>query len=193
MPDAVLALQAMVCIYNAAPGIKITYCIDNVQPLSDMEELTSKRRCPPKPGGLASAATILCLVTLLPGHASGQNGGYSQAAPESSSGATPITSSSGQSPFNGSVAQGKATPEALPLTFQDAIDLGLKNNLGVLIQSYNTLAARGQKWKELSALLPNLTAGMSENAAQQNLAAEGLRFPGFPTVVGPYGFFDARM
>src|SRR5207245_5745017 len=97
---------------------------------------------------------------------------------------------SGQSPFSGSVAQGKITPEALPLTFQDAIDLGLKNNLGVLLQGYGTIAARGQKWKELSALLPNLTAGISENVAQQNLAAEGLKFPGFPTVVGPYGFFD---
>ena len=79
------------------------------------------------------------------------------------------------------------------MTFQDAIDLGLKNNLGVLLQSYNTIAARGQKWKELSALLPNVSAGISENVAQQNLAAEGLRFPGFPTIVGPYGYFDARV
>ena len=79
------------------------------------------------------------------------------------------------------------------LTFQDAIDLGLKNNLGVLLQSYNTIAARGQKWKELSELLPNVTARVSENVAQQNLAAEGLRFPGFPTIVGPFGFFDARV
>ena len=29
--------------------------------------------------------------------------------------------------------------------------------------------------------------------AQDNLAARGLRFPGFPTVVGPYGFTDARV
>ena len=54
----------------------------------------------------------------------------------------------------------------VPLTFQDAIDLGLKNNLGVLLQSYSTIAARGQKWKELSELLPNVTARISENAAQ---------------------------
>ena len=45
----------------------------------------------------------------------------------------------------------------------------------------------------MSALLPNLNGGISENAAQQNLAAEGLRFPGFPTIVGPYGYFDARV
>src|SRR5439155_26567679 len=112
---------------------------------------------------------------------------------ESESVATQISLPSGQSPFSGSVAQGKPTPEAVSLTFQDAIDLGLKNNLGVLLQSYSTIAARGQKWKELSALLPNVNAGVSENVVQDNLAARGLRFPGFPTIVGPYGFFDARV
>jgi outer membrane protein TolC len=184
----------MVCIYNAAPGINITYCIDYVQRLLDMEELNSKTQFPRKPTRIAPAtAAILCLVVLLPVLAVGQNGGYSQTAPESTSGATPISPSSGQSPYNGSVAQGKATREALPLTFQDAIDLGLKNNLGVLLQSYNSIAARGQKWKELSALLPNVNAGISVNAVQDNLAARGLRFPGFPTIVGPYGFTDARV
>ena len=89
--------------------------------------------------------------------------------------------------------KGKVSPEVIPLTFQDAIDLGLKNNLGVLLQSYGTMSARGAKWKELSALLPNLSGAISENVAQQNLAAEGLRFPGFPTIVGPYGYFDARV
>jgi outer membrane protein TolC len=86
----------------------------------------------------------------------------------------------------------------LPLSFKDAIDLGLKNNLGALLQADNTINARGQKWNELSSLLPNLSAGISENAAQINLAAEGFRFPaggpfaGIPTVVGPFGFFDSR-
>ncbi len=104
-----------------------------------------------------------------------------------------ITSPSNQSPFSGSVAQGTVKPEAIPLSFQDAIDLGLKNNLGVLLQSYNTIAARGEKWKELSALLPNVTGAVSVNAVQDNLVARGFRFPGFPTVIGPYGFTDARV
>ena len=130
---------------------------------------------------------------LLAGLAVGQYSADSQAGTESSSGATPITLSSGQSPFNGSVAQGKPTSEPVPLSFEDAIDLGLKNNLGVLLQSYNGIAARGQKWKELSALLPNLTGDFSEHVVKENLAAQGLRFPGFPTVVGPFGFTDARV
>jgi len=103
------------------------------------------------------------------------------------------SSFSNQGSLNGSVPQGKASPEALPLTFKDAIDLGLKNNLGLLLQSDNTLAARGQKWKELSELLPNLSAEVTENVVQDNLVARGLRFPGFPTIIGPYGFFDARV
>ncbi len=184
----------MVCIYNAAPGINITSCIAYVQPLFDMEELNSKAPIPRKRTGIASTTTaVLCLVLTLRGLAAGQNGGYSQPASDSGSGAAPISLPSGQSPFSGSVQQGKATPEALPLTFQDSINLGLKNNLGVLLQSYNTIAARGEKWKELSALLPNVNAGVSVNVVQDNLAARGLRFPGFPTIVGPYGFTDARV
>ena len=92
---------------------------------------------------------------------------------------------SSQSPYNGSVAQGTVKPEAVSLTFQDAIELALKNNLGVLLQSYNTIAARGQKWKELSELLPNVTAGSAKMSCRRILRHAGLRFPGFPTVVGP--------
>src|SRR5882757_6747399 len=156
-----------------------------------MEELNPKKPFPYK--RLAVFMVISLAVTLLP-PSWGQGGGYSSSSQDSSSpGAAPVALPSDQSPYSGSVAEGKASPEAIPLTFQDAIDLGLRNNLGVLTQSYNTIAARGTRWKELSALLPNLSASVSENAAQQNLAAEGLRFPGFPTVVGPYGYFDARM
>ena len=104
---------------------------------------------------------------------------------------------SSQGPFGGSVAQGKATGTVLPLSFKDAIDRGLQNNLGVLLQSDNTLNARGQKWNELSNLLPDLSAAISENAAQVNLATVGIRFnrppfAGFPTVVGPFGYLDSR-
>lgn len=142
-----------------------------------------------------STAVILCLLVLLPGQLRGQNnnrypGTDSDSAPAAG---IKVTSPSNESPFSGSVAQGTVKPEAVSLTFQDAIDLALKNNLGVLLQSYNSIAARGEKWKELSALLPNVNAGVSVNVVQDNLAARGLRFPGFPTIVGPYGFTDARV
>jgi len=98
-----------------------------------------------------------------------------------------------QNPFMGGVAEGKATSEIVPLSFAGAIDRGLRNNLGLLLQSDATLNAQGERWKELSNLLPNVGATISENAAQTNLQAQGLRFPGFPKIVGPFGFFDARL
>jgi outer membrane protein TolC len=109
------------------------------------------------------------------------------------SGAQSAASSLTQGPFGGSVPEGKATSEVLPLSFSEAIDRGLRNNLGLLLQSDNSLAARGQRWTELSNLLPNVSAGLTANVLQTNLQAEGLRFPGFPTIIGPYGFFDARV
>lgn len=142
--------------------------------------------------------TVPCMVAMLilaAVAALGQTpGGYSENTSPTPGLAGVVGSSSTQNPFTGSVPQGKATSGVLPLSFKDAIDLGLKNNLGLLLQSDNTLNARGQKWKELSALLPNLTTKTSENVSQINLAAEGIRIPipGFPTIIGPYSFFDTR-
>jgi len=132
---------------------------------------------------------------LLPALASAQTlGGYSRPLGTPSAVGVP----SEQGPFGGSVPEGQATSTVLAVSFQDAINRGLRNNLGVLLQADNTINARGQKWSELSNLLPKLSAGVSENAAQINLAAEGFRFSapafaGVPTVVGPYGFFDSRL
>ncbi len=98
----------------------------------------------------------------------------------------------GQSPFSGSVPEGKATDGVLPLSFKDAVDRGLRNNLGILLQSDSTLTARGEKWKELSELLPHLHGEVTELAEQLDLAALGFRFntPGFPKVIGPIGVFE---
>jgi len=98
-----------------------------------------------------------------------------------------------QSPFSGSVPEGKATAGVLPLSFKDAIDRGLRNNLGILLQSDSTLTARGERWKELSALLPHVNASVTELAEQIDLASLGFRFktPGIPTVVGPLGVFES--
>ncbi len=158
-----------------------------------MEELNPDKASPQKKV-TSLAALGLCLFALAAGQAQAQgSSGYSSTGSDSTPAASIQVTPSNQSPYTGSVAQGTAKPEVVSLTFQDAIDLALKNNLGVLLQSYNTIAARGQKWKELSELLPNVTARVSESVVQENLAAQGLRFPGFPTVVGPFGFSDARV
>jgi outer membrane protein TolC len=101
-----------------------------------------------------------------------------------------------QSPFTGSEPERAPTPEALQLTFQDAIDRGLRNNLGLLLSGDQTIMARGERWKELSNLLPNLQAQLQEDVQTQSLAALGFRgklfpFP-LPRIIGPYNYFDAR-
>jgi outer membrane protein TolC len=101
-----------------------------------------------------------------------------------------------QSPFTGSEPEGKGTPEVLQLSFQEAVDRGLRNNLGLLLSGDQTIAARGERWKELSNLLPNVSARVLENVQTQSLTALGLRsnvfpFP-IPRVIGPFNFFDAR-
>jgi len=107
-----------------------------------------------------------------------------------------ITLPGSQSPFTGSEPEGKVTQEVLQIGFQDAIERGLRNNLGLLLSGDQTLTARGERWKELSNLLPNLTARIQENVQTESLTALGLKtnvFP-FPTprVIGPFNYFDAR-
>jgi outer membrane protein TolC len=119
--------------------------------------------------------------------------------PESSSGSYSVSQSSNgqstnpnQSPFSGSVPEGKPTVEVLPLSFKDAIDRGLRNNLGLLLQSDTSLTAQGEKWKELSELLPHVNGSVTESAEQIDFAALGFRFniPGVPNVIGPIGVFQ---
>ncbi len=128
--------------------------------------------------------------------AQGQGTGTTTSGPSLStplySGASSSIMLSPQSPYSGSVPQGKATADVLPVSFKDAIDRGLRNNLGVLLQSDNEISARGQRWKELSELLPNVTTSTTQSAEQIDLAELGLRFnfPGVPRVVGPIGVFQ---
>ncbi len=103
-----------------------------------------------------------------------------------------IPPSVAQSGFTGSVPAGTASPEVLSLSFLDAIDRGLKQNLGLLLSADNSLAARGAKWKELSSLLPNVFAQGAESVQKTSLAQFGFRFPGLPRVVGPFNYLDMR-
>jgi outer membrane protein TolC len=115
---------------------------------------------------------------------------------QTSSPAPSISLPGSQSPFTGSEPEGKATPEVLQLGFKEAIERGLRNNLGLLLSGDQTITARGERWKELSNLLPNLTAKVQENAQTESLTALGLKsnvfpFP-VPRVIGPFNYFDAR-
>ena len=102
-----------------------------------------------------------------------------------------------QAQFQGSVPTGVASPTPLSLTLRDAIDRGLKTNLGLLLSGQVSETARGERLRSLSALLPQVAGEVSENVQQIDLPSHGIEFhlPGgfsTPTVVGPFHFTDAR-
>src|ERR1700730_9649879 len=76
---------------------------------------------------------------------------------------SPISLPGSQSPLSGSEPEGKASSEILQLDCKDAIDRGLRNNLGLLIAGDNTITARAERGKELSNLLPNRETQGHEN------------------------------
>ena len=96
-------------------------------------------------------------------------------------------------PFSGSVP---TTPVSgrMPLSLQNAIDLGLKHNLGLLLLRAYTSTARGQRWQELSALLPHVTAAPYASVSKINLSELGINgsLLHISPSVGPFSYFDAR-
>jgi outer membrane protein TolC len=93
--------------------------------------------------------------------------------------------------FQGSVPAGQPAA-SIALSLQDAIERGLKNNLGLLVRNTGTEFARADRIRALSALLPNVTGGFSETVQQVNLASFGFHVPNVPAVIGPFGFTDLR-
>ncbi|WP_242617744.1 TolC family protein [Edaphobacter modestus] len=97
-----------------------------------------------------------------------------------------------QDSFKGSVVEGKSTGNLMDLSLDDAIQRGLRNNLGIILQGASQRNANGQRLEELQALLPTLTGAVSINVQQVNLAAYGLKFPGLNPIIGPFQVVDFR-
>ena len=117
-----------------------------------------------------------------------------ESTPGSSNPGQAIPGTSGVSPFAGSVPA-KLVPGVMPLSLQDAISRGLKQNLGLLLSRADIRSARGQRWEQLSALLPHVTAAPDVEASKINLSELGLTSFGgitLPRSVGPFSYFDAR-
>jgi outer membrane protein TolC len=119
---------------------------------------------------------------------------FSQAA--SGTPAPNVSVPGSQQPFLGSEPEGKASGTVLQIDLRDAIDRGLRNNLGLLLAGDQTMQANGERWKELSNLLPNFSAGIIEDVQTTSLTALGFKgnlfpFP-LPRVLGPFNYFDVR-
>jgi len=105
-----------------------------------------------------------------------------------------IPGTNGVSPFAGSVPA-QPVPGILALSLRDAIDRGLKQNLGLLLSNSEVRAARGERWEQLSALLPHVAAEPFLSDSKINLAELGLTSLNgvrIPPALGPFSYFDAR-
>jgi outer membrane protein TolC len=136
-----------------------------------------------------SAALLLAMAS--PAHAfqlGGSGNQVTQPAPPIQVVQPQINSST----YQGSQTTEKPTGTVLPLSLDDAIARGLKYNLGLILTSQTGLTAHGQQLQELQALLPTVDADIKVSVQQVDLQAEGIRAPGLPAVIGPFGYTDLR-
>ncbi len=143
---------------------------------------------------LAALGTALALAT--GGTASAQagaGGGPQTMAVPGAPRPAGTVSTQGYEQYLGGVTQGQASSEELALSLEDAIQRGLRNNLGTLESSESRRYSQGARLRSMADLLPNLTVRTAGTEMQENLAALGFSgFPGIPQILGPFGVFDLR-
>jgi outer membrane protein TolC len=163
---------------------------------------------PASPVGRALAASGLCALLFFalaaaaqgPGVASGQVGATTPGQAQATEGALQqLAAPTGQDlaaptkdSFKGSIVDGVATNTVLDLSLDEAIARGLRQNLGIILQSTAQQNAHGQQYEQLQALLPTITGDVSIEVQQVNLAAYGLKFPGLNPIIGPFQVVDFR-
>jgi outer membrane protein len=83
------------------------------------------------------------------------------------------------------------------LSFEQAVQLAIENNLETLLARERRNEARGVKQQSRAALMPNVSGVAYQASLTENLAALGFKpglIPGFnSTFVGPFRNFDARV
>jgi outer membrane protein TolC len=97
--------------------------------------------------------------------------------------------------LQGGVPTGEATKDEIALSLTEAIERGLRYNLGSILGQAVVAGAEGARKEALADLLPQLRAGVLESRQKINLAAFGFTgalIPGVPQIVGPFNLFDAR-
>ncbi|WP_263359879.1 TolC family protein [Acidicapsa ligni] len=101
------------------------------------------------------------------------------------------SSISTQQPYNGSVPMGVLKDGVLNLTLEDALKMGLRQNLGAITESSAIQQATGQRQVARSELMPQLNVAVSEEFERLNLRTQGVEVNTFPESV-KFNFYDAR-
>jgi outer membrane protein TolC len=100
--------------------------------------------------------------------------------------------------YQGSVPQGTASETPIAISMREAIDRGLKANLGLLSSQQSSEEVRAQRIRALAGLLPKINGQLSMTEQQLNLQALGfnIQLPpsaGFsiPKIIPPYSYQSA--
>jgi len=107
-----------------------------------------------------------------------------------------LLSAGNQSPFSGSVPSAKLQPGVLDLSIDEAIDRGLKFNLGIVLSAQTSAQARAARLKALSSILPQINGSLRESGIKESLPSEGFSANLLGVPVPPslrFGNSDARV
>lgn len=94
-----------------------------------------------------------------------------------------------QNPFLGSITIAPLQPGVRMLSLNDAVQLALRANLGLIDATQATSAARAERMRTLSELLPHLNAMATEHYVETETdAATGGGKAGLHHIIGPYNY-----
>ena len=162
--------------------------------------------------GLAAgcAAGLLVLPAMMPAQSRAQLAQQGLAAQGPSINQSPLpggqssvnmlsTSVQVSGPYATSTAASDAEGGPLQLTIEEAIQRGLRYNLGAIAASVRRQSAQGAITGARSALLPSVTGAFSESVNKVNMASEGFDASSlgavgsyFPSTIGPFHFYQAQ-
>lgn len=101
-----------------------------------------------------------------------------------------------QGAYSGSAGSTAQLPFSGMLSLGEAVERGIRYNLGAVGMAHAVLQARGQALAARSALLPNIRGDVADTEETFNLRSIGFNFsvPGtaLPSVVGPFNVMDVR-
>jgi outer membrane protein TolC len=110
-----------------------------------------------------------------------------------------ITVAAQTDPYQGSASAGPPTEQTISLSLDEALKMGLRYNLGGITAEQSSQRANGAAIVARSVLYPDISSGFRENDQTIDLQSFGFnfKFPAstgitFPTVVGPFNYFDLR-
>jgi outer membrane protein TolC len=103
-----------------------------------------------------------------------------------------------QNPYLGSVPV-RPTGTTIRLSVRDAIERGLRYNLGLIESNQARADVRADRLRALSALLPEISADGRQAFEDHSIKELGLKlppiagFPGLPATTGGFGYEDVRV